>query len=539
MAVLRAAMTGLYPVINRVPGELRLASEYSMPYLACCPRMCLVAYKACLLQRLKQESVMMATRSRAPEFPAGLEWFNVDAPVSLADQNGRVVLIDFCAWSSVCCQQALHDLRVLGRKYRDGLVIISVHSPRFSAEMRRSHVLKAINRHHISHPVAHDPDLKLWNMYGIKGWPTQVLIDREGTILGAISGGGKLPQLDQIIKYQIEKNSISKPFKKLSCITMHAPEPRRLLSFPGRIVATDDRLYVADSGHNRILVMSLDGHVLRQYGSAAAGLIDGNGTGAAFCNPQGMALADDFLYVADEGNHAIRRIHMRTDDVDTIAGTGKIGQSIPGSCGTPVNAGLNSPRDVVFKDGKLYIAMPGSHQIWRLSLVTNKIEVFSGTGRQGLLDGPASTAVFSQPSGLTPLLNRLYVVDAGTSAVREVDIETGAVRTIVGEGLFDFGDHDGTGRAARLQYPLDISADPMHRMLWVADAYNNKIKRIGVSSEFVSSVVVNHRLDEPGGLVFHDDTLYIANTNAHEIMCLNPNNGYAEALNVSEELVEI
>jgi outer membrane protein assembly factor BamB len=156
-----------------------------------------------------------------------------------------------------------------------------------------------------------------------------------------------------------------------------------------------------------------------------------------------------------------------------------------------------------------------------------------------LQDGPASTAAFSQPSGLALLFNRLYVVDAGASALRELDIETGAVRTIVGEGLFGFGDQDGTGKVARLQYPLDISADQMHRMLWVTDTYNNKIKRIGVDSEFISSVAVDRRLDEPGGLVFHNDTLYIANTNAHEIMCLNPNNGHAEALNVAEELVEI
>jgi sugar lactone lactonase YvrE len=109
----------------------------------------------------------------------------------------------------------------------------------------------------------------------------------------------------------------------------------------------------------------------------------------------------------------------------------------------------------------------------------------------------------------------------------------------VGKGLFDYGDNDGTGKTARLQCPLDIQADQEHRMLWIADTYNNKIKRIGINSEFVSSVAVEHRLDEPGGLAFHEDTLYIANTNAHEIVRLNPNNGHAEALNVSEELVEI
>jgi DNA-binding beta-propeller fold protein YncE len=482
---------------------------------------------------------MTATRSRAPEFPAGLEWFNVDRPVRLADQDGRVVLIDFGVYSSVYSKRTLQDLQALGRKYRDELVIICVHSPRFHAEMRRSHVVKAINKYHVHHPVVHDPDMKLWNMYGIKGWPTQVLIDREGTILGSVSGGGKFRQLDQIIKYQVEKSTRRQPARKLSWSPKRVHEPRRVLSFPGRVSAADDRLYVADSGRNRVLVLSSRGNVLHQFGSEAAGFIDGNGSSAAFNNPQGMVLVDGSLYVADEGNHAIRRIQMRTGDVDTIAGTGKPGHSAPGLNDTPLNTALNSPTDVVFKRGKLYIAMSGLHQIWCLSLVANTIEVFSGGGRDGLLDGPATTAAFSQPSGLTLLFNRLFTVDAGTSAVREVDIDNGAVRTIVGEGLSGFGDRDGSGRAARLQYPLDISADQVHKMLWVADTYNNKIKRIGVNSEYVSSVVVNRRLDEPGGLVFHNDTLYIANTNAHEIIRLNPNNGHAEALNVSEELVEI
>jgi DNA-binding beta-propeller fold protein YncE len=482
---------------------------------------------------------MAASRSRAPEFSAGLEWFNADRPVSLADQDGRVVLIDFSAWSSVCCQRALQDLQALGRKYRDELVIISVHSPRFPAEMKRSHVLKVLNKYHVKHPVVHDPDMKLYHVYGIKSWPTQVLVDREGMILGSMSGEGRLPQLDKIIKYQVGKSRSSHPVRKLICSTMRVPEPSGVLSFPGRIIAANDRLYVADSGHNRILLLSSRGQVLRQYGGDAAGFIDGNGSSAAFNNPQGMALADDFLYVADEGNHAIRRIHTRTDDVDTVAGTGKVGQPVLDVYNTPVKVSLNSPGDVAFKDSKLYIAMSGLHQIWCLSLIANTIKVLSGSGRDGLLDGPATSAAFSQPCGLTLLFNRLYVVDAGASAVREVDIETGAVRTIVGEALFGYGDHDGTGKVARLQYPLDINADHEHRMLWVADTYNNKIKRIGINSKFVSSMAIDRRLDEPGGLAFHNNTLYIANTNAHEILRLNPNNGHAEALNVSEELVEI
>ena len=482
---------------------------------------------------------MAASKSHAPEFSAGLEWFNVDHPVRLSDQAGRIVLIDFGIWSAAYCKRALHELQLLDRKYRDELVIISVHSPRFPAEMRRTHVLKAINKYDIKHPVVHDADMKLSHMYGIKAWPTLVLLDNEGMVLGAMSGESKLLQLDKIINHQIGKSRNSQPARAPSYSKKYLPEPSAALSFPGRLVAARDRLYVADSGNNRILALSSSGQILRQYGGEAAGFIDGNESSAAFNKPQGMTLTDDFLYVADEGNHAIRRIHIRSGDVDTIAGSGKPGLFVPAGHDAAVNVSLNSPCDVVFKDSKLYIAMSGLHQIWCLSLVENTIKVLSGSGKDGLLDGPATMAAFSQPSGLTLLFNRLYSVDAGTSAVREIDIDTGSVRTIVGAGHSAFGDIDGTGKVARLQYPLDISADQMHRMLWISDTYNNKIKRIGINSEFVSSVVVDSRLDEPGGLAFHDDTLYIANTNAHEIMCLNPNNGHADTLNVSEELVEI
>ena len=483
---------------------------------------------------------MSATSSRAPEFPAGLEWFNVKDPVRLADQAGRLVLINFGTFSSINCQHVLQDLSALQRRFRNELVIISVHSPKFAAEKKRSHVQKIINRFHISHPVVHDPDLKLWKTYGTQFWPTQVLLDTEGNVLGAITGDGKKSQLELIIQYQLSRSSDQPGTRKLSFPLQSAPEAPNVLSFPGRIVATPSKLYIADSGHNRILVVSSGGQAVRQYGSESAGFIDGNGSAAAFDNPQGMVLADDFLYVADTGNHAIRRIHTRTNDVVTIAGTGNAGTAaavdIPG---TPLTVSMSSPTDVVFKNGKLYIAMAGSHQIWRLSLISNTVEVFAGSGYEDLQDGPPGSAAFSQPSGLTLLQNRLYCVDAGASAVREIDMDSGIVNTIVGAGLFEFGDKDGAGSVARLQYPLDIVADPIHEMLWVTDTFNNKIKRVGVSTHYVSSTTCDRRLDEPGGLAFHDDTLYIANTNAHEILCLNPNNGHAEVLNVSEELVEI
>ncbi len=482
---------------------------------------------------------MAVTRSRAPEFPSGLVWFNVDAPVSLTEQLGRVVLLNFCAFSSLTCRQQLADLDSLGNKYRKDLVILGVHSPRYPGEAGAVHLRQSIGKYRVGYPMAHDPELKLWHTYGMKSRPTQVLIDRDGYIVGSLSGVGKLDRLEQVIRYQCGKRSRIPPRAPGPSLSGRVAAPSGTLSFPGRLVVSGSKLFIADSGHNRILVASRSGVVLRQYGSESGGLIDGNGESAAFDNPQGMVLVDDFLYVADAGNHAIRRINIRTDDVDTIAGNGKIGTTGPGMPAAPLACSLNFPLDLAMKEGALYIAMAGAHQIWRLSLVANSITVFSGSGEAGLIDGPPGRAAFAQPSGLAVLGQQLFVVDADAAAVRSVDLVTGAVTTLVGSRLFGFGNRDGTGRDALLQYPQDIKVDPRHRMLWVADTYNNKIRRIGLDTRFVSSPVVDRGLNEPGGLAFHDDTLYIANTHAHEILCLNPDDGHTTTLNVAEECVEI
>jgi len=482
---------------------------------------------------------MATARSRAPEFPPGLDWFNVDAPVRLTEQLGRVVLLNFFAFSSLPCRQILADLDYLGNRYGKDLVILGVHAPVYPGEAGAVHLRQSLHKYRVNHPVVNDPGLKLWHTYGMKNRPTQILIDRDGYLVGSLSGVGKRARLEQVIRYQCDKRSQIPPRMASPSRPPRVTPASGPLLFPGRLVVTGNRLFIADSGHNRILVATRSGVVLRQYGSTSEGFLDGKGELAAFNNPQGMVLADDFLYVADAGNHALRRIHVRTDEVDTIAGNGKAGTTAPGMPAVPGSCSLNFPMDLAMKGGELYIAMAGTHQIWRLSLVTNRIEVFSGKGEAGLVDGPPGRAAFAQPGGLAILGQQLYVADANACAVRAVDVVTGAVTTLVGSKLFGFGNRDGTGAAALLQYPQDITVDPQHRMLWVADTYNNKIRRIGLDSRYVSSPVVDHGLNEPGGLAFHDDTLYIANTHAHEILRVNPDDGHATTLNVAEEIAEV
>ena len=479
---------------------------------------------------------MKVYRNRAPEFPAHVDWSNVDRPVRLKAQGGKVVVLAFGSWSSLPCQHVLNDLAYLENKYRNNLTIIGIHAARFPYEKTRDYLQKAISRNRISYPVINDPELQLSQAYGIRKWPTIVVIDTGGYIVGALTGEGKGIRLDQIIR-----KLLGDPRKTLSVVptvnhSTVADGPAGQLAFPGKVLVSGNRIYIADSGHNRILETTNHGQIVRQFGSEISGFNDGNGMAAAFSNPQGMILNDEFLYIADTGNHAIRRLRRQNGDIETIAGTGNLSINTGGDYFTnPLETDLNSPTGLAFSNNVIYIAMTGLQQIWALSLITNTLEIFAGSGREGIVDGISRSACFAQPSALTLMDNTLFVVDAKSSAIRAIDLNTRKVTTLIGKSLCECGDNDGDTTTARMQFPLDIHADPHRKSLWVADTYNNKIKMIETSNKQVSSVLINHRLDEPGGLAFNGDSLYIANTNYHEIVCLNLRNGKTEALNVNND----
>jgi len=481
---------------------------------------------------------MVEKQRHLPEVPDQLYWFNVDSPVRLSEQKGRVILLNFNTYCSLHCQHVVADLNYLVDKYPNKLVIIGIHGPRFPAERNAEHVRNAISRNHIRHPVIHDPDYRLWKRFGVHSGPTLGVIDTRGDIMGSVSGEGNRDKLERIVSSLFARASQEAAELRAPYVLTQPSESDRPLLFPDKILATENRVYIADSGHNRVLATSPQGHILHQYGDGNPGFIDGNGFSAAFYAPQGMVIADEFLYVADTGNHAIRRINIRSEDVVTMAGTGTMGpRPTSDYFGNPLEVDLNTPTGLAHKASVLYIAMSGLHQIWSLTLATNTLEVFAGCGDEGLVDGASWNACFAQPSALSIIGHTLYVVDAGSSAIRAIDLKTRHVTTLIGRGMFDFGDTDGIGTAASFQYPLDITADKSLRSLWVADTYNNRIRKISIQDKLVSSFRGQHALNEPGGLAFSGNTLYIANTNRHEIVRVNLRSGTTESLNVSDKYI--
>jgi DNA-binding beta-propeller fold protein YncE len=244
-----------------------------------------------------------------------------------------------------------------------------------------------------------------------------------------------------------------------------------------------------------------------------------------------MCLEGETLYVADTENHAIRAINLKDHTVTTIAGIGSQARGIPrqGASGPAKTTPLCSPWDVIqlAGDNAIYIAMAGTHQIWKLDRGAETVSVFAGSGVENIRDGTLATANFAQPSGLATDGENIFVADSEVSGVRVITGIRGrepGVRTIVGQGLFEFGDRDGRGTSVRLQHCLGLAYTGGH--LYIADTYNNKIKVCEPRNRSVRSLVGAHKAGnsdepphfyEPGGLSAIEDRLFVADTNNNKI----------------------
>ena len=475
----------------------------------------------------------IGSRVRAPEFPAGLGWLNVGRPLSMADLRGKVVLLDFWTFCCINCMHVLPDLKALERKYPLELAVIGVHSAKFTNEKDADQIRQAILRYEIEHPVVNDHEFRLWRAYGVRAWPTQVVIDPDGYVFGAASGEGHLEDLDETVVLLADRARRDNRLNE-SPLDLRLERERvssTALAFPGKVLADDasDRLCIADSNHNRIVIADLAGQVQAVAGTGAEGAMDGPFDAATFHHPQGMALDGDALYVADTENHLIRRLDLRAGTVETVAGTGRQARRL-NEGGRAV--GLNSPWDLARVGRELYVAMAGSHQVWVMSLETAELRPFAGTGREALMDGPREMGALAQPSGLATDGRVLYVADSEISAIRQIELgPRGALRTLVGLDLFEFGDEDGTGPQVRLQHPLGVAL--AEGRLYVADTYNHKIKTLDPERLSCATFVGTARPGfedggpdeasfwEPGGLSAAGGRLYVADTNNHAIRAVD------------------
>ncbi len=474
----------------------------------------------------------------AVEFPQNLPWINTLDPLTLEKVKGHVILLDFWTYCCINCIHVLEDLKYLEEKFKDDpFIVIGVHSAKFKNEQDLDNIRSAVARYEISHPVVVDNELKLWKAYGVRAWPTFVLIGTDGKVIGNISGEGKREVLENSITDVLEKGRKNGTIAKNKIAILPDLILKSYLKFPGKIDLDSQNhvLFISDSNHNRILEVKLEennvGTVKTIIGNGESGLKDGSFEQAKFNKPQGIVHDNGIIYIADTENHAIRLIDLEKKIVKTIAGAGKQGYHREYK-GDPLKISLNSPWDLTLFDHDLYIAMAGSHQIWKLDLKENIIENFAGSGREDIIDGPLKSAALAQPSGIVAdkVKNRIYFADSEVSALRYIDLKTLEVKTLIGKGLFMFGMKSGSFDEALLQHPLGI--DVKDDKVYLADTYNHAIRIADVNTKTIMNLIYRPRkgvckigdkdcdvlpLYEPNDVLVSNNTLYIADTNNHLI----------------------
>ncbi|GAB3058719.1 NHL domain-containing thioredoxin family protein [Sediminivirga luteola] len=452
-------------------------------------------------------------RLRAPEL-TGRRWLNTGGKdLSLADLRGKVVLLDFWTFCCINCLHVLDELRPLEEKYADVLVILGVHSPKFEFERTEAAVEQAVERYEVAHPVLDDPDLVTWQAYTARAWPTLAVIDPEGYLVASMSGEGHSAGLASLLEDLIVEHEGKGTLRRGDSPYVPPPPSSHELKYPGKALALPSGTWlVSDSGHHSLVELGADGEtVLRRFGTGERGSADGGPGEASFSEPQGLALLPEDLaaqtgyhvVVADTVNHLLRGLNLDTGEVTTLAGTGEqfmvgAADNVTGThdleagryWGPARDIKLSSPWDVLYspETGRVLIAMAGHHTIWAFDPLTGEAGWFAGTMNEGLKDGPAEQAWFSQTSGLARAPEgTVWLADSESSALRSLDPGSRETTTAVGEGLFDFGFQDGPAAQARLQHPLGVTVLP-DASIAVADTYNGAIRRYEPATGQVSTL---------------------------------------------------
>ena len=424
-------------------------------------------------------------RVRAPELRGSGGWINTEHPLSLRDLRGRVVVLDFWTFCCINCLRVIEELRPLEERFGDRLVVIGVHSPKFPHESDHEAVARAVARHRIDHPVLDDPELATWQQYGVRAWPTLVVIDPDGYVVASASGEGNGPALGGVIEQALagrDDIAVGPAFAPVHV------QPAATLSFPGKVASDHGRRFaVADTGNDRVLVCDLEGQITHAFGGLH--------------QPQGVRFDGDRLLVCDTVGGEVVAITLEGGDRHVIA------------------SGLRSPWDVVrISEGTVAIAEAGLHRIVAADGGAGPVRVLAGTGAEGLRDGPAESAHLAQPSGLALLSDgAIAIADSEVSALRV--LRDGRLETLVGRGLFEWGSADGDRTTARLQHPLGVAA-LNGGAIAVADTFNSLL-RIWDGGD-LRTLPLSDAVEEPGGIdVLPDGRLLVADTNHHRVVTVD------------------
>lgn len=223
---------------------------------------------------------------------------------------------------------------------------------------------------------------------------------------------------------------------------------------PFGLTTNGTRSFISDSNSLTIREFNLETLEVRTLAGAdgVPGSADGPGLSARFNVLRGAALVGDNLYIVEAGNHTIRRLNLTTEIVTTFAGmSGMFGDAD----GIGTAAQFSGPEAITSDGTSLFVTEPTFNRIRRIDIETAEVTTFAGNPTPGFLDGIGTAAQFDTILGIATDGVRLYVADANNNRVRQIEIATAEVTTLVGDGTG--ASTDGVGTAAQTNAPISVA----------------------------------------------------------------------------------
>jgi len=320
----------------------------------------------------------------------------------------------------------------------------------------------------------------------------------------------------------------------------------------GLAVDNAGHLYISDDGNSRVRVVNLRTGLITTvagqepvptptYVPAPTG-DGGPATQATLYGPAGLALdSAGLLYISDALNHRVRVVNLRTGLITTVVGNGKEGGS--GDGGLAAHAQLAAPQGLALDNtGHLYIADDFDHRVHVVDLHTGLITTVAGNGQSGGSGdgGPATQAQLNTPDGLAlDNAGYLYIADDNTNRVRVVNLHTGLITTVAGDGQSGESGDGGPATQAQLNEPDSLALDNAGH-LYIADSYTSRVRMVNLHTGLITTVAGNGRtggsgdggpatqaqLNDPAGLVLDNaGHLYIADYYNRRVRVVNLHTG--------------
>jgi sugar lactone lactonase YvrE len=324
----------------------------------------------------------------------------------------------------------------------------------------------------------------------------------------------------------------------------NGPATSASLSYPqGVAVDGPGNLFIADTGNYRIRRVDAATQVITTVaGDGIGGHTGDNGpaTSASLFLPECIAVdRSGDIFIVDTYGERIRRVDAATHIIATVAGDGMEGFS--GDTGPATSASLNLPEGVAVNgSGDFFIADTYNMRIRRVDAATQVITTVAGNGTSGFSgdNGPATSASLSYAQSVAlDSSGNLFIADSGNLRIRRVDAATQVITTVAGNGTPGFSGDNGPATSASLGEPYGIAVDAFGN-LFIADTYNNRIRRVDAATQIITTVAGNGQysfsgdngpatsasLSYPQGVaVDGSGNLFISDTENHRIRKVDAN----------------